>query len=123
MRSVAILTGVAFLLTACATAINSERQTVLLITYPPEAEVWVDDKLHIRSPGKITLSRLANHVAVVEKEGYEPAVVNITRSQSWWIYLNIVCTIFLYHCWKSDVRDGGYYTFDDEIIVRLNKKP
>ncbi len=122
MRSVAILTCVAFLLTACATAINSERQPVLIITHPPEAEVWVDDKYHLRSPAKVTLSRLTNHVAVVEKEGYESAIVNITRSQSWWIYLNITCAIFIYHCWKSDVKDGGYYTFDDEIIIRLNKK-
>lgn len=120
--AVAILISVALLLTGCATMINSERQSVLIITYPPEAEVWVDDRFHVRSPGKVSIGRQSDHVVVVEKEGYEPAVVKITRARSEWVWANLVCMVFVVQCWKSDLKDGGYYTFEDEIVVKLQRK-
>lgn len=122
MRPLACLLGLAVLLPACATMVNSERQSVLIITDPPEAEVWVDDRFHIRSPGKVAISRQTDHIVLAEKEGYEAKTVTLTRSQSTWIYLNITCMIFIYHCVKSDIKDGGYYTFEDEIVVKLNRK-
>lgn len=120
--AVAILISVVLLLTGCATMINSERQSVLIITYPPEAEVWVDDRLHVRSPGKVSIGRQSDHVVVVEKEGYEPAVVKIIRARSEWTWLNVLCMVFVVQCWKSDLKDGGYYTFEDEIVVKLQRK-
>jgi hypothetical protein len=122
MRALAYLFGLAFLLPACATMVNSEHQSVLIITDPPEAEVWVDNKFHIRSPGKVAVSRQSDHIVLAEKEGYEATTVALTRSQSRWVYLNITCVVFIYHCVKSDLKEGGYYTFEDEIVVKLNRK-
>jgi ABC-type uncharacterized transport system auxiliary subunit len=123
MRPVALLAGLAFTLTACATYVNSTSQFVLIVTDPPEAEVWIDDRWRLRSPGKVTLSRLGDHMVVVEKDGYESKAVTIKRGHSKWVYLDFFCLVFMYSCIKSDMEDGGYYAFDDEIIIRLNKKP
>ena len=115
------LCGAAILLSGCATLVNSPVQAVMVTSTPSEAKVTVDDMLHVQSPGKVTLSRLADHVIVVEKEGYQQAVIKVERSFSHWTWLNIFCTIFVYQCWKKDKREGGYYTFDDEIDVTLTR--
>jgi hypothetical protein len=118
----AALAGVMLALSSCATSINSDRQSVTIFTDPPEANVVIDDYLHVIAPGTVSLNRKSDHVAIVEKDGYEPATVKIERGMSWWVIGNVVCLIFIVNCIQKDRRDGGYYVFDDEIRVTLAKQ-
>lgn len=111
-----------FTLSGCATSINSDRQSVTIFTDPPEANVVIDDYLRVIAPGTVSLNRKSDHVAIVEKAGYEPATVTIKRGMSWWVMGNVVCLIFIVNCVQKDRRDGGYYAFDDEIRVTLVKQ-
>lgn len=111
-----------FTLSGCATSINSDRQSVTIFTDPPEANVVIDDYLRVIAPGTVSLNRKSDHVAIVEKDGYEPATVKIERGMSWWVMGNVVCLIFIVNCVQKDRRDGGYYAFDDEIRVTLVKQ-
>ncbi len=106
----------------CATNIHSDRQSVTIFTDPPEATVVIDGYLHVIAPGTVSLNRKSDHIAVVEKDGYEPATVKIERGMSWWVMGNVVCLVFIVNCIQKDRRDGGYYTFDDEIRVTLAKR-
>jgi len=52
---------------------HSDKQSVTIFTNPPESAVVIDDYLHLIAPGAITLSCKGNHLAQVNKDGYEPA--------------------------------------------------
>lgn len=116
-----LLAGIALLLPGCATLMNSDHQSVRIFSTPSEAKVTVDGLYHLTTVGTVNLSRLENHTAVIEKDGYEPATVRIERYMSHWIWWNVFCLPAIYWCVKSDIKDGGYYTFDNEVYVTLKK--
>lgn len=117
-----LLAGGALLSSSCASMMHTDHQSVRIFSEPGEAKVTVDDRFHFTTAGTVNLSRLADHIAVVEKDGYEPATVEIERSMSGWVWWNVFCTIFVYSCVKSDREDGGFWTFDDNIYVTLTKR-
>ena len=69
---------------------HSDKQSVTIFTNPPESAVVIDDYLHLIAPGAITLSCKGNHLAQVNKDGYEPASLKIHRTWSWWVVGDIV---------------------------------
>lgn len=107
------------LLSGCATLAHGDHQSVTLYTDPPEADVVIDERVHVTAPGKVSLNRKEDHTARIEKAGYEPMTVRIERSMSNWVYADGICLIFIYWCVKSDRQDGGFWTFDDEVHVQL----
>jgi hypothetical protein len=115
--------GLACTPVGCATQINSPSQSVLFFSDPPGAEVWVDDRVHVITPGKVQLSRLSSHNARVEKVGYQPVAVELDRGMSLWTLVDIVCLPLVVKCIYDDVKDGGFYSFDDEIHVTLTGLP
>ncbi|GKS59258.1 hypothetical protein YTPLAS18_27850 [Nitrospira sp.] len=109
------------LLLGCGGMMHGDRQSVTVFTDPPEAAVLVDGRVHLTSPGRVTLSRNEDHTARVEKDGYAPVDLRIERSMSNWEYANAACLIFIYWCVKSDRENGSYWTFDDEVHVDLSR--
>jgi hypothetical protein len=120
--SACLLAGLAWLLPGCATLMHSDHQSVRIFSTPSDAKVVVDDLYHLTTIGTVNLSRLENHTAVFEKDGYEPATVKIERYMSQWIWWNIFCGPGIYWCVKSDLDQGGFYTFDDDIHVTLKPR-
>ena len=59
-------------LSGCGTWMHSDKQSVTIFTTPPETAVVIDDYLHFTAPGTVTLSRKGDHLAQVNKDGYEP---------------------------------------------------
>ena len=114
--SVALLSAAS----GCATQINSSSQPVLFLSEPPGAQVWVDHRFSVMTPGIVRLSRLSSHHARVEKAGYQPVVLELDRGMSLWTLMDIVCLPLVVKCILDDRRDGGFYTLDDEVIVTLN---
>ena len=124
MRSLwlaSLLAGLALLLPGCASLIHSNHQSVRIFSEPSEATVVVDGRFHLTTVGTVNLSRQADHIAVFEKEGYEPVTIKIERRMSKRVWLNLWCLFWVYSCIQSDREDGGYWTFDDEIYVTLPK--
>jgi hypothetical protein len=120
-----IVLFLAFLsLTGCGTWWHGDHQSVTIFTTPLDAEVVVDDRVHVVAPGTVSLNRKGDHQAVVTKEGYAPKTVNLTRTWSWWVVGDIFgcAIIFAPRCISTDKDNGGYYIFDDKIYVTLEQK-
>ncbi|MEK7294479.1 MAG: hypothetical protein AAB049_05830 [Nitrospirota bacterium] len=117
-----LLAGTALLLSSCATLLHDNHQSVRIFSMPSEAQVTVDGLFHLTTAGTVNLSRLTDHIAVIEKDGYEPATVKIERHMSGWVWWNAFCLIFVYSCVMSDREDGGFWTFDEDVHVELTKR-
>lgn len=122
LHGIALLAGTSLLLSSCATLLHSDHQSVRIFSEPGEAKVTVDDRFHLTTAGTVSLSRFTDHIAVIEKEGYEPVTLKIERHMSGWVWWNAWCLIFVYSCVKSDREDGGFWKFDDDIEVTLTKR-
>ncbi len=108
-------------LSGCATMINSPTQSVLITSDPAEAKVVIDDRVHLKTPGIVSLSRKATHIVVYQKEGYKPEVVRMTRGPSAWSLLDVLCLPLMYFCFRDDLDSGGFYAFDNTIHMNLTK--
>ena len=69
-------------LPGCGTWMHSDNQSITIFTNPSEATVVIDDYLHLTAPGTVTLNRKGNHLAQVNKDGYEPTSLKIDRTWS-----------------------------------------
>lgn len=111
-------------LTGCGSWWHGGYQSVTIFTTPLDADVVVDERVHLLAPGTVSLSRKDDHQAIITKEGYEPITLPLTRTWSWWVVGDIFgcAVIFAQACISTDKENGGYYTFDDKIYVTLEQK-
>lgn len=119
LRTAILVPGLVTLLTGCGHLMNSDHQSVTIFSDPPDVKVTIDELLHVTAPGTVSLSRKGDHTALLEKEGYQTATLKIERTWSWWEIGNVSCLLFIFQCINSDRHDGGYWTFDDEVHVKL----
>ena len=110
-------------LSGCGTWMHSDKQSVTIFTNPTEASVIIDEYLHLTVPGTVTLSRKGNHIAHVKREGFEPILLKIDRTWSWWVLGDIFGCLVIFSpiCIMNDMDQGGYYTFDDKIYLTLDR--
>jgi len=122
-RSIALLLGLVSL-SGCGTWWHGDHQSVTIFTTPLDAEVVVDDRVHMLAPGTVSLNRKEDHQAVITKDGYEPQTMTLTRTWSWWVLGDIFgcAIIFSPACISTDKDNGGYYTFQDKVYVMLEQK-
>jgi hypothetical protein len=111
-------------LSGCGTWMHSDKQSVTIFTNPPETAVVIDDYLHLTAPGTVTLSRKGNHLAQVNRDGYEPTSFRINRTWSWWVVGDVFGCLIIFSpiCIMNDMDQGGYYTFDDKIYLTLDRR-
>jgi hypothetical protein len=121
--SIALLLGLVPL-SGCGTWWHGDHQSVTIFTTPLDAQVVIDDRVQLLTPGTVSLSRKGDHQALITKEGYEPKIMTLTRTWSWWVLGDIFgcAIIFSPACISTDKDDGGYYTFDDKVYVTLERK-
>ncbi|MEK6785688.1 MAG: hypothetical protein AABY61_09425 [Nitrospirota bacterium] len=122
-ESIALLLGLVSL-SGCGTWWHGNHQSVTIFTTPLDAQVVVDDRVQLLTPGTVSLNRKDDHQAVITKDGYEPKTMAITRTWSWWVLGDIVgcAIIFSPACISTDKDNGGYYTFEDKVYVTLELK-
>ena len=118
-----VLCGLVGGLSGCGSWMHSDKQSVTIFTNPPEASVVIDDYLQLTAPGTVTLSRKGNHLAQVKKEGFQPTLLKIERTWSWWVLGDIFGCLVIFSpiCIMNDMDQGGYYTFDDKIYLTLDR--
>ena len=111
-------------LSGCRTWMHSDKQPVTIFTTPPETAVVIDDYLHLTAPCVVTLSRKDNHLAQVNKDGFEPTLLKIDRTWSCWIVGNIFGCLVTFSpiCIMNDIDQGGYDTFDAKVHITLDRK-
>ena len=119
-----VLIGCAWALTGCGTWMHGDHQSVTIFTTPPDANVVVDERIHLLAPGMVSLNRKGNHHAVATKDGYDPTAMTISRTWSWWVIGDVLgcLVIFSPFCIMYDIDRGGYYTFDDKVYLSLDQK-
>ena len=122
-RFLCFAVGLVMLVTGCATRFNSEEQLVLISSKPVGAKVTVDDRLVLTTPGRVNLHRLGEHTILVEKDGYESQVIMTERVMSRLVFLDALCIPFWWICVERDLRQGGWYRFQDEYHVALIRLP
>ncbi|MDH5740424.1 MAG: hypothetical protein OEY77_08870 [Nitrospira sp.] len=123
LRSIGLFVGLVSL-SGCGSWWHGGYQSVTIFTTPLDAQVVIDERVHLLAPGTVSLSRKDDHQAVITKEGYEPKTMALTRTWSWWVIGDIFgcAVIFSHACISTDKDNGGYYTFDDKIYVTLEQK-
>ena len=123
LGSIALLLGLVSL-SGCGTWWHGDHQSVTIFTTPLNAQVVIDDRVHLLAPGTVSLNRKEDHQAVVTKDDYEPKTITLTRTWSWWVLGDIFgcAIIFSSACISTDKDDGGYYTFDEKVYVTLEQK-
>jgi len=123
LRSIGLFVGLVSL-SGCGSWWHGGYQSVTIFTTPLDAQVIIDERVHLLAPGTVSLSRKDDHQAVITKEGYEPKTMALTRTWSWWVIGDIFgcAIIFSPACISTDKDNGGYYTFDDKIYVTLEQK-
>lgn len=115
--------GLVLLTSGCATRFNSDEQLVLISTKPVGAKAIVDDRYVMTTPGRVNLHRLGEHTIVIEKDGYEREIITTERSMSKLVFLDAFCIPFWWHCIERDLKQGGWYRFQDEYHVTLTRLP
>lgn len=71
------IVAVVLLQSGCATIISGRHQDVPVISSPHGAKACTSGQC-VTTPGSFTLRRDANHIVVVEKDGYLPETVTLT---------------------------------------------
>lgn len=66
-------------LSGCGVILHGEKQEVTFDSKPPGAVVKLDNAVQFLTPHTVALSRLSNHHATFEKDGYEPQQIAIRR--------------------------------------------
>lgn len=119
-----VLIGCAWAFTGCGTWMHGDHQSVTIFTTPPDADVIVDESIHLLAPGTVSLNRKGNHHAIATKDGYDPTMMTLARTWSWWVVADVFgCLVILSpFCIMHDIDEGGYYTFDDKIYITLDQK-
>lgn len=89
---------------------TGRTQEILITSNPAGATVKVDNK-ELKTPATVTLSKKTSYVVVVEKPGFESAVVEIRRRPSWWNLLDVAWIYLLPVPLIYDINTGGFWVF------------
>jgi hypothetical protein len=104
--------------TGCATIVKGTTQEIPVSSEPTGARVSVDGSAAGTTPTTVTLSRKANHMVTIEKEGYQSESVAITKSMSAAVAGNIIAGGLV--GWGVDAVSGAQYNLNPTTVnVRL----
>src|SRR6516164_6829757 len=91
----------------CMTILNGSTQTVTFISAPPGARVTMDrGGQTTTTPGQLELTRDQGHGALVERDGYQPTAVPLTRVVSTRMLMNFSCVPLFLICFVVDAISG-----------------
>jgi hypothetical protein len=71
-----------FFFQCCATLIPKSSETIPVTSHPPGAKIIIDGKEIGHTPLNLKLRRNKNHVIRIEKQGYKPYEIRITKNVS-----------------------------------------
>ena len=108
-------------LSGCATIVKGTTQVIPVSSDPTGARISVDGAPAGTTPATVTLSRKQNHMIVIEKEGFAPESVAVTKSMGGAVAGNIIAGGLI--GWGVDAMTGAQYNLaPNTISVRLSSK-
>lgn len=115
------LTLASAFLTGCATIVKGTTQVIPVSSDPTGARISVDGAPAGTTPATVTLSRKQNHMIVIEKEGFAPESVAVTKSMGGAVAGNIIAGGLI--GWGVDAMTGAQYNLAPNTVnVRLSTK-
>jgi uncharacterized protein YceK len=109
------------LLSGCATIVKGTTQIIPVSSDPTGARVTLDNSPAGTTPTTVTLSRKQNHMVVIEKEGFTPESIALTKSMGGAVAGNIIAGGLI--GWGVDAMTGAQYNLaPNTISVRLSTK-
>ena len=116
-----VLASACALLSGCATIVKGTTQVIPVSSDPTGARVTVDSSPAGTTPTTVTLSRKQNHMVVIEKEGFAPESIAVTKSMGGAVAGNIIAGGLI--GWGVDAITGAQYNLAPNTInVRLSTK-
>lgn len=107
-------------LTGCASIVKGTTQEIPVSSEPTGARVSVDGNPSGTTPTKVTLSRKQNHMVTLEKDGYQPENIAITKSIGGAVVGNLLAGGLI--GWGVDAMTGAQYNLHPETInARLHQ--
>jgi len=78
------------LLTGCATIVSGRMQSIPVMSRPSGATATYQNQIQ-KTPCVLILDRkMSSAQVIVEKEGYEPYVINLRKGPNGWVFGNVV---------------------------------
>lgn len=120
MRLAASLVFV-LLLTSCAGVFKGTSQSITFTSNPEGAEVFIDGVSRGVTPLTLKLKKNKHDTAMIKKEGYKTATINLEKSFDPVTFVNII--------WDSSTTDlitGAAYEYDPNsyyITLSANEAP
>ena len=110
----------------CATIVKGTTQDIPVSSDPTGARVTVDNSSVGTTPTTVTLSRKQNHMIVLEKEGYAPESIAVTKSMGGAVAGNILAGGLI--GWGVDAMTGAQYnlapnTINARLTARSDNSP
>jgi len=78
------------LITSCATIMQGTTQDIGVSSSPIKATVKLDGVIKGETPLTLEIKRKKGGTIRIEKEGYEPAEIILTKKMSGWVFGNII---------------------------------
>jgi len=101
--------------TGCATIVKGTTQTIPVSSDPLGADVKLDGLLYGQTPTTLEVKRKRNHLIVIEKAGYQPKSVPITKNVGGAVWGNILAGGLI--GWGVDATSGAQYNLTPEVIT------
>jgi hypothetical protein len=101
--------------TGCATIVKGTTQTIPVSSDPSGADVRLDGLLYGQTPTTLEVKRKRNHLILIEKTGYQPKSVPITKNIGGAVWGNILAGGLI--GWGVDATSGAQYNLTPEVIT------
>ena len=111
---IALLLGVYFLASGCATIIHGTTQDIPINTNPDGCIAKTADGQQCITPCQLSLKRKNDHVINISKEGYESSSVTVQHVVSGAVAGNILAGGLI--GWGVDAASGGQYRLVPELV-------
>jgi len=116
-----LLVALALAQTGCCSIVSGTTQQVAINSTPSGATVSVNGMPSAQTPVTLPLRRGSSNAISIEKEGYEPYDVALSRGMNGWVFGNILFGGLI--GLVVDVADGAIYTISpDSVFANLSLK-
>jgi hypothetical protein len=100
--------------TGCATIVKGTTQTIPVASDPDSADVTIDGVLYGQTPIDLKVKRKRNHLVTINKTGFHPKNIPITKNVGGAVWGNILAGGFI--GWGVDAASGAQYNLSPEVI-------
>jgi hypothetical protein len=98
----------------CASIVKGTTQDIPVTSTPLGAEVRIDGDKVGQTPTSVEAKRKTDHLIVIEKEGYQPESIAVTRNIGGAVFGNIIAGGLI--GWGVDAIDGAQWNLSPKTI-------